>query len=729
MPVTRRKPSIHVLAVLAASALTALIVLAPAGAAVAAGAKWSIQSSPNVTVPGGQIRSVSCSSADACTATGSDLAKSGITVTLAEAWNGKAWHRQATPNPGGDTTPAFDPALIGVSCPTADFCEAVGGYGGNGAGVAAGVLAETWNGSSWALQSVPVPSGATVPGLNQVSCTSATFCEAVGEYSDSSGATVPLAETWNGTAWSVQSAPSPSGALLEVLSGVSCTSATFCEAMGGGSTPFIDDWNGTSWQSQSLPGTVSYGPVSCASADFCEAVGPTGDAAVWNGTAWTVQTVPGVATGDSNEFDGVSCVSADFCEATGSYSNGSGTTSALAETWNGTVWSVQSAAGPSGASFTSLNGVSCAAASACEAGGDSDQTSQSSTLSALAEAWNGSSWTTQHAVTPAAAVSNSLSELSCPSAGFCEAVGTATDPSGNTIGLAETWNGTAWKIQSLPQPAQASDGVRAILSGVSCVSVSFCEAVGYSAATPGAAAWVWNGTSWTAQAVTGSDLASVSCTSADFCTAVSSNGDDSTWNGTAWSAQAATASGFTGLTSVSCASADFCAAVGTGPSGDSAESWNGSSWTAEATPAPAGGTAPNLFAVSCVTADFCETTGWNFNSSFDQVTVAEEWNGTAWTAQTTPNPSTSTVNSLNGVWCTSADSCTAVGYAVPNIINDTLAEAWNGTSWSLLSTPNKASATNNVLNGVSCAAAGSCTAVGVTTDRGSIGATLAEADG
>lgn len=726
MPWNRPNPGTYLLAALVALALTAFMVVAPAGAATAASAKWAIQPSPNIKVPGGQIRSVSCSSADACTAVGSDVATSGITVTLAETRNGKAWHRQATPNPADDTTPAVDPTLTGVSCPTAGFCEAVGGYSSNGTGTAGAVLAETWDGTSWALQSVPVPSGSTAQGLNQVSCTSATFCEAVGDYIDSSGATVPLAETWNGTAWSVQSAPSPSGTLLEVLSGVSCASATFCEATGGGSTPFIDGWNGTSWQSQSLPGTVGYGPVSCPSADFCEAVGSSGGA-VWNGTAWAAQTIPVVATGDFNAFGAVSCVSAGFCEAVGSYSTSSGTQDVLAETWNGTAWSVQSPPSPSGASLTTLNGVACATASACEAGGDYQLTSQSPTLTALAEAWNGSVWTTQHAATPAAAVSNTLNAVSCTSADLCEAVGSATDNSGNTVGLAEVWNGTAWKIQSLPQPAEASDSVRADLRGVSCTSATFCEAVGYSAATPGAGAWVWNGTSWTAQAITGSVLTAVSCASADFCTAVTSGGDATVWNGTSWSAQSATASGFTGLSSVSCPSAGFCAAVGLGPSGDSAETWNGSSWTAQATPTPAGGSSLALNAVSCTTASFCETAGWYFNSSFEQLTVAEEWNGTTWAAQTTPNPSASTDNSLNGVWCTSASSCTSVGFAVPNIINETLAEAWNGTSWSLLTTRNRANAGNNVLNGVSCGTSSTCTAVGETTDLGQVNATLAEA--
>jgi hypothetical protein len=426
----------------------------------------------------------------------------------------------------------------------------------------------------------------------------------------------------------------------------------------------------------------------------------------------------------------VSCLSATFCEAAGSYGNGSGQYYAVAASWNGTAWSLQSAPSPAGAYQTSFTGVSCATADACEAVGYYQLTAQSEPQTALAEGWNGSSWTAQQAAMPAAAVANSLNAVSCTSSAFCEAVGTATDSSGYIISLAEGWNGTSWTIQATPDPVEATSGARADMHGVSCVSATFCEAVGSSSADPGAAAWLWNGTSWAAQTIAGSSyLTSVSCASAHFCVAVSGNGDANVWDGTSWSAQSATATGFSLLNSVSCTSADFCQAVGFNPSGDNAETWNGSSWTAQATPTPAGGSSLALNSVSCTRASFCETAGWYFSSSFEQLTVAEEWNGTAWTAQTTPNPSASTINSLNGVWCTSASSCTSVGFEEPNITNLTLAEAWNGTSWSLLTTPNRANAGNNVLNGVSCGTKNACTAAGETTDLGQISATLVEAGG
>ena len=69
-----------------------------------------------------QLTAVSCTSANACTAVGWYTNSGGVTVTLAERWNGSAWSIQTTPNPPGATTALFE----GVSCPTTTACTAVG---------------------------------------------------------------------------------------------------------------------------------------------------------------------------------------------------------------------------------------------------------------------------------------------------------------------------------------------------------------------------------------------------------------------------------------------------------------------------------------------------------------------------------------------------------------------------------------------------------------------------
>ena len=712
---------------LAACALAAFTIVVPVGSALAApnGAVtaaspvWKIQNSPNATISGGQLKSVSCPAADACTAVGANLGTSGLNVTVAERWNGKSWQPQSTPNP---TPPGGSPQLLGVSCPASNFCEAVGSYQVSSVSIS---IAEGWNGRAWTRQFFPVPISSASAGLSQVSCASARFCAAVGSYRNGVGENLAFAATWNGTSWKLEYPPNPAGATLAFMYGVSCVSPNFCLATGNsafGGGPFALRWNGTAWHLQTVPGTVGIASVSCLSQTFCQTVGGA-DGAVWNGSRWSSQPIPAPA---GSQFTSVSCSTAKACEAVGDYNDSSGNTLSVAATWNGASWTSHTTQNPGGASYSSLNGVSCAAAAACEAVGDF-QVGQAG-LIALAESWNGSSWRIQGGVALPSAAANNLNAVSCVSAVFCEAVGSHPDSFGvNTVALAEVWNGAVWRIQNAPNPAQAANGIRMTLNGVSCVSARFCEAVGASSSASGGGAEAWNGTTWALQAVPGGGLTSVSCTSEKFCMAAGGDGHVDIWNGKSWSSRAS-AAGFASLSSVACTSPRFCEAVGSGPSGDEAERWNGTSWTPQATPTPAGGSSPGLSTVSCTRVKSCEAVGSYSNSSFNTVTLAEAWNGTDWAVQATPNPATSagSSDSLHGVWCTAANSCTAIGGYSLLVSNSTLAEVWNGTKWTLRSAPSVPYAGQNSFNGVSCGASHACTAVGVTDDVGGISATLIE---
>jgi len=98
-------------------------------------------------------------------------------------------------------------------------------------------LAEQLNGSTWTLQPTPTPTGAAGSALSGVSCTTNSACAAAGYYNDNafpeiSGDT-PLAENWNGATWSIQPTPNPPATDISTLAEVSCTSATACTAVGG----------------------------------------------------------------------------------------------------------------------------------------------------------------------------------------------------------------------------------------------------------------------------------------------------------------------------------------------------------------------------------------------------------------------------------------------------------------------------------------------------------------
>src|SRR5438132_9152190 len=136
-----------------AGTLVVVATLLASGRADAA-AVWTIQSTPNPIVPTGGFSGVACTSTSACTAVGDYSASSNETHTLAERWNGTSWAIQATPNPSG----AQGSGLSGVACASTSACTAVGHYTNNSGVIV--TLAERWNGSSWAIQSAPHDSGA-----------------------------------------------------------------------------------------------------------------------------------------------------------------------------------------------------------------------------------------------------------------------------------------------------------------------------------------------------------------------------------------------------------------------------------------------------------------------------------------------------------------------------------------------------------------------------------------
>ncbi len=168
---------------------------------------------------------MSCTSASACTAVGYANG-AGVSTTLGERWNGTSWSIQSTPNPTGATY-SF---LSGVSCPSATDCTAVGFYV-NSTGTQE-TLAERWNGTTWSIQTTPNPSGALSSGLNGVSCASSATCTAVGTFFENVGMGRTLAERWNGQSWAVQNTKDPTSAQQSFLNGVSCTSASVCTAVG-----------------------------------------------------------------------------------------------------------------------------------------------------------------------------------------------------------------------------------------------------------------------------------------------------------------------------------------------------------------------------------------------------------------------------------------------------------------------------------------------------------------
>ncbi len=330
-------------------------------------------------------------------------------------------------------------------------------------------------------------------------------------------------------------------------------------------------------------------------------------------------------------------------------------------------WTISTSPG-TGSSYNSLGSVSCVSTTSCVAVGSTQNTERFDRT--LIESWNGHTWS--RSPSPNVGnyeVNNDLAGVSCVSATWCVAVGRQSSPvrgSTDVPGtLIETWNGSTWSVTPSPPSTEF------ILWGVSCVSVTWCIAVGQSFAGVGQTLIEsWNGTNWSVsttpnKGVKANWLFGVSCVSMTSCQAVGSYGDGNqslveSWNGSMWSLSATpfNPSGFTGLDAVSCASATSCKAVGVWASRTLVLSWNGSTWSRSSTPNNGSGSNA-LNSVSCVSTTSCQAVGWYSNGSVSR-TLIESWNGTKWALEASPNDGTKD-NSLGGVSCVSITSCKAVG--------------------------------------------------------------------
>jgi hypothetical protein len=163
------------------------------------------------------------------------------------------------------------------------------------------------------------------------------------------------------------------------------------------------------------------------------------------------------------------------------------------------------------------------------------------------------------------------------------------------------------------------------------------------------------------------------------------------------------------LSGVSCPSPTFCIAVGNAAVGSTTEPlierWDGTGWSVVAGPSIDGATSSELSGVSCPTPTTCIAVGSvTMSIAAGTRTLVEEWvNGGAWSIVTGPDLGGASPSSLAGVSCSSAASCFAVGAAG----DSTLAEFWDGSSWSVVPSLNPGN-----LFGVSCPSATSCYAVG-----------------
>ena len=132
---------------------------------------------------------------------------------------------------------------------------------------------------------------------------------------------------------------------------------------------------------------------------------------------------------------------------------------------------------------------------------------------------------------------------------------------------------------------------------------------------------------------------------------------------------------------------------------------------------PPGGANSTFLGITAIAANDAWAVG-TYNDKFgNQYTFAEHWDGTQWNYVTSPNPAGSTNSWFTAVSPTSTSDIWAVGYYFNNSVNanQTLIEHWNGAAWSIVSSPDSGTG-SNFLTGVSAIAPNNVWAVGNYSD-------------
>lgn len=335
-----------------------------------------------------------------------------------------------------------------------------------------------------------------------------------------------------------------------------------------------------------------------------------------------------------------------------------------------------------------LSSVSCFSGTECIAVGYHYRSatqlgfSGSTPVGPLAERWNGKSWTALPVANPNPSSSIELSGISCVSFSFCLAAG--YDRGYQQHPVLETWNGTRWAADNLGAPVG--------LSGVSCVSPADCEAVG----------------DYEALRYSGKTFAE-------------------RWNGHHWAVQPTPTPGRSTafrVTAVSCPSSRRCQAVGkeSGPFGVRllAEAWNGRRWSFERIRNPKGDGDPILNALSCTTVSRCEAVGGNGLRGGKELAVTESWNGARWTIQPAPRfPGRGA--SLSSVSCPSVTTCQASGSGSTfRGVEVPAAALFDGTHWTDVSVPTARGGAGSAFEAVSCGSRSSCEGVGERSTASSV---------
>jgi hypothetical protein len=320
----------------------------------------------------------------------------------------------------------------------------------------------------------------------------------------------------------------------------------------------------------------------------------------------------------------------------------------------------------------------------------------------------------------------SVRDVACPTATWCQAVGTYTAMDGRRHALVEHWDGSSWHVAALPRVR----GDRNRLTQVSCATTTSCVALG--ARIPGTDTQLglrWDGASWRRIGTAGIHdvtIFDLSCPTAHSCMAVG-NRSAWQWDGSRWrSHQPVTWNPDVRdvFAAVSCTARDDCTLVGHRQRRAApvdlplVEHWNGSRWTVVKAVAP--GVSGRLGSVSCVASGTCTAVG----ALDDGNQVLTHAPGTSWSASALPAPDGTSVSLVaDRVSCAAVGTCTALGWSTDGVGGSTpfIATRSGGGPWSAADSP------AGFDHAVSCGTTGHCVVTATSDPSGPWGYTTARA--
>jgi hypothetical protein len=360
-----------------------------------------------------------------------------------------------------------------ISCPTTTECTAAGPYQSSDLPTVVTETSGAWGTPHELVPPFGASTGGRSPILTSISCAAAGMCEAVGLYAVmSTGAELPMLFTETSGTWgTVATLPNPTNVQLgssEVIepTAIDCPSTGNCVVVGayrgsdGGVHEFADTQTGggayTTVQLPDVGGSSSstlavVSSLSCSDTSDCTAVGEEIDqssfqigTAAWTESSgtWATPTVVPTTTGSGFAFfigNSVACPDATTCIAVGdelSYGPTGGSDLAAYAVEKSGVWSKAVAfRSPSLyplAGAAELTGISCDAASLCEAVGVFAGSARTGLEAAGAATWSNGKWSSFGYVrgVPAGgrpATIAALLAVSCPSTTPCTGVGISSN--------------------------------------------------------------------------------------------------------------------------------------------------------------------------------------------------------------------------------------------------------------------------------------------------------------